>query len=257
MQITRNSLDTGPGPADWFTGAVFLDTVAAPRRRRARGRQRPLHAWRPHRLAHPPQRPDDLRDRGGRPLPGRGGPVEEIRPGDRVYFEPGESTGTAPPQPLHGAHRHPEADETGNSSPGATTSATRSTGRRPRTRPERRGAPARKPRTRARRPARGQAHSPQKPSTISPSPPSGRVLPATSNSRPSAPASNARPTSGATRTMQSGGAGQSSSAQGLALSAARPDRIHFLGEKLLSHQAAALSRRPVRVAARGAAAQND
>ena len=57
--------------------------------------------------------------------------------------------------------------------------------------------------------------------------------------------------------MQSGGAGQSSSAQGLALSAARPDGIHFLGEKLLSHQAAALSRRPVRVAARGAAAQND
>ena len=26
----------------------------------------------------------------------RGGPVEVIRPGDRVFFEPGEDTGTAP-----------------------------------------------------------------------------------------------------------------------------------------------------------------
>ena len=30
MQITRNSLDTAAGPSDWFTGAVFIDTVAAP-----------------------------------------------------------------------------------------------------------------------------------------------------------------------------------------------------------------------------------
>jgi hypothetical protein len=30
MQITRNSLDTNPGPSDWFTGSEFVDTVAAP-----------------------------------------------------------------------------------------------------------------------------------------------------------------------------------------------------------------------------------
>jgi hypothetical protein len=30
MQITRNSLDTNPGPGDWFTGNVFIDTVANP-----------------------------------------------------------------------------------------------------------------------------------------------------------------------------------------------------------------------------------
>ena len=30
MQITRNSLDTKPGPEDWFTGSVYIDTVAAP-----------------------------------------------------------------------------------------------------------------------------------------------------------------------------------------------------------------------------------
>ena len=30
MQITKSSLDTTPGPSDWFTGAVFIDTVATP-----------------------------------------------------------------------------------------------------------------------------------------------------------------------------------------------------------------------------------
>jgi hypothetical protein len=30
MQITRNNPDTSPGPGDWFSGSVFVDTVAAP-----------------------------------------------------------------------------------------------------------------------------------------------------------------------------------------------------------------------------------
>ena len=30
MQITRASIDTQKGPADWFTGDVYLDAVAAP-----------------------------------------------------------------------------------------------------------------------------------------------------------------------------------------------------------------------------------
>src|SRR5438093_600179 len=30
MQITRNGLDTNPGPSNWFTGAVYLNTIAAP-----------------------------------------------------------------------------------------------------------------------------------------------------------------------------------------------------------------------------------
>ncbi len=30
MQITRNSLDTSPGPSGWFTGTVFIDTIATP-----------------------------------------------------------------------------------------------------------------------------------------------------------------------------------------------------------------------------------
>lgn len=30
MEITRNSLETMMGPADWFTGNVYVDTVAVP-----------------------------------------------------------------------------------------------------------------------------------------------------------------------------------------------------------------------------------
>ena len=30
MEITRNELDTTPGSGDWFTGGVFIDTVAVP-----------------------------------------------------------------------------------------------------------------------------------------------------------------------------------------------------------------------------------
>ena len=30
MQITKNSLETTPGPSEWFTGTVYIDTVATP-----------------------------------------------------------------------------------------------------------------------------------------------------------------------------------------------------------------------------------
>jgi hypothetical protein len=30
MQITRNSLDSQKGPADWFTGDVYIDAAASP-----------------------------------------------------------------------------------------------------------------------------------------------------------------------------------------------------------------------------------
>ena len=30
MQITRHFLETTPGPKDWFTGAVYIDTIATP-----------------------------------------------------------------------------------------------------------------------------------------------------------------------------------------------------------------------------------
>jgi len=30
MQITKNSVKTNPGPSAWFTGSVYIDTVAVP-----------------------------------------------------------------------------------------------------------------------------------------------------------------------------------------------------------------------------------
>jgi hypothetical protein len=30
MQITRNSLETNPGPSDWFSGSAYIDTAAPP-----------------------------------------------------------------------------------------------------------------------------------------------------------------------------------------------------------------------------------
>ena len=43
MQITRSSTDTQRGSAEWFTGAVYIDAVAAPvgpSRARARTNER-------------------------------------------------------------------------------------------------------------------------------------------------------------------------------------------------------------------------
>src|SRR6478672_4631400 len=70
MEITRNSIETGRGPAEWFTGAVYIDAVATPS-----GDSR----LRANSLAHAPQRADDLRPRGRWPRaaprrPGRGDP---------------------------------------------------------------------------------------------------------------------------------------------------------------------------------------
>ena len=92
MQITRNSLDTNIGPADWFTGSVFVDPVAAaaPPSRVAAAM---VHftpgartAWHTHPLGQTIYVTEGI----GR-CRREGGPIEEIRPGDRVYFEPGEN----------------------------------------------------------------------------------------------------------------------------------------------------------------------
>ena len=91
MQITKNSLETRPGPSDWFTGAVYIDTVAAPA-----GPSRLSASWvhftpcaRTHWHTHPNGQTIFVLEGLGL-AQRRGGPVEVIRPGDRVFFEPGE-----------------------------------------------------------------------------------------------------------------------------------------------------------------------
>jgi len=91
MQVTRNSLDTTAGPAEWFTGAVFIDAVAAPSGG-ARLHASSVHftpgartAWHTH-----PNGQTIYVTEGAGLCQQRGGPIEVIRPGDRVFFEPGE-----------------------------------------------------------------------------------------------------------------------------------------------------------------------
>lgn len=89
MQITRNALDTNPGPADWFTGSVFIDTIAAaPPLGAAIVRFTPgaRTAWHTH-----PRGQTIFVSEGVGLCQRQGGPIEVIRPGDRVFFEPGEN----------------------------------------------------------------------------------------------------------------------------------------------------------------------
>ena len=91
MQITRNSSETAPGPSEWFTGAVYLDPVATPSDA-SRLSASSVHftpgartAWHTH-----PNGQTIYVTEGVGLAQRRGGPVEVIRPGDRVFFEPGE-----------------------------------------------------------------------------------------------------------------------------------------------------------------------
>jgi quercetin dioxygenase-like cupin family protein len=91
MQITRNGVDTNPGPADWFTGTVHIDTIAAPGNGWLIGAAS-VHftpgartAWHTH-----PNGQTIWVTEGLGLCQRRGGPIEVIRPGDRVFFEPGE-----------------------------------------------------------------------------------------------------------------------------------------------------------------------
>jgi quercetin dioxygenase-like cupin family protein len=91
MQVTRNSLETTPGSGNWFTGTVSIDTVAEPSGG-SRVAAANVHftpgartAWHTH-----PNGQTIWVTEGVGLCQRRGGPVEVIRPGDRVFFEPGE-----------------------------------------------------------------------------------------------------------------------------------------------------------------------
>jgi quercetin dioxygenase-like cupin family protein len=91
MDITRNTSETGAGPSDWFTGAVFLDPVAAPANG-SRLSATSVHftpGARTHWHTHPNGQTIWVTEGVGL-AQRRGGPIEVIRPGDRVFFEPGE-----------------------------------------------------------------------------------------------------------------------------------------------------------------------
>jgi quercetin dioxygenase-like cupin family protein len=92
MQITGNGLETTVGPGDWFAGSVYIDVVGTPSPP-SRVMGGVVHfapgartAWHTH-----PVGQTIFVTEGIGLVQREGGPVEEVRPGDRVYVEPGEN----------------------------------------------------------------------------------------------------------------------------------------------------------------------
>src|SRR6185503_3555332 len=116
MQITRNSTETFAGPSEWFTGAVYIDAVATPSER-FRLQAASVHftpgartAWHTH-----PNGQTIYVIEGICLCQSRGGPIDVIRPRDRVYFEPGEEHWHgAPPNRLMTHLAMQEVDDQGS-----------------------------------------------------------------------------------------------------------------------------------------------
>ncbi len=116
MQITTTRSRPHAGPSDWFTGAVYIDPVAAPSEP-SRLAASSVHftpgartAWHTH-----PNGQTIYVTEGLGLCQRRGGPIEVIRPGDRVFFDPGEEHwhGAAPDRFMTHLAMH-QVDEQGN-----------------------------------------------------------------------------------------------------------------------------------------------
>ena len=101
MDIKRNgSQPSGKGPAEYFTGTVRIDPlIEAPEPARVRAAHVTFEpgartAWHTHPLGQ-----TLIVTSGFGRVQRDGGPVEEIRPGDVIWFEPGEKH-------WHGASAH-------------------------------------------------------------------------------------------------------------------------------------------------------
>jgi quercetin dioxygenase-like cupin family protein len=91
LDITKNSVGTDAGPSEWFTGSVYIDRIATPAGPSRLSASR-VHftpgartAWHTH-----PNGQTIYVLEGLCLAQRRGGEIEVIRPGERVFFEPGE-----------------------------------------------------------------------------------------------------------------------------------------------------------------------
>ena len=117
MKITKNTVESATGPREWFTSVVYVDPVATPSGP-SRLSASSVHfapgartAWHTH-----PNGQTIYVTEGVGLVQGRGAPIEVVRPGDRVFFEPGEDHwhGAAPTRFMTHLSMV-EVDEKGNS----------------------------------------------------------------------------------------------------------------------------------------------
>ncbi|MFL5846931.1 MAG: cupin domain-containing protein [Solirubrobacteraceae bacterium] len=116
MKVVHGTTDTLKGPADWFTGDAYVDMIPGPEAPSRLGAA-VVHftpgartTWHVHPLGQ-----TIFVTEGIGLCQREGGPIEEIRPGDSVFFEPGENHwhGAAPNRfMVHIAMQ--EADDTGS-----------------------------------------------------------------------------------------------------------------------------------------------
>ncbi len=91
MEIKRSGTEpSGKGPADWFTGTVRIDPLFGPDPARVGGALVTFEpgartAWHTHPLGQ-----TLLITTGNGWVQREGGPIETVRPGDVVWFPPGE-----------------------------------------------------------------------------------------------------------------------------------------------------------------------
>lgn len=116
MQITRSGEGTAAGPGEWFSGEVFIDPVAVPAGP-SRVAAASVHftpgartAWHTH-----PAGQTILVVEGVCLCQRRGAPIDEVRPGDRVFFAPDEEHWHgAPPDGFMTHLAIHQVDENGN-----------------------------------------------------------------------------------------------------------------------------------------------
>jgi quercetin dioxygenase-like cupin family protein len=116
MKITKNGLDTMAGPGDCFAGNVHIDVVSMPSPD-SRVMGGIVHfapgartAWHSH-----PAGQTIFVTEGVGLVQREGGPVEEVRPGDRVCIDPGENHWHgATPTRFHTQLAYQETDDSGS-----------------------------------------------------------------------------------------------------------------------------------------------
>ena len=129
MKFTPSGSRTGTGPAEWFTGTVYIDSIRTPDEQSGVGcadvRFSPgaRTAWHTHPRGQTLYVTDGIGYVGR-----RDGPIQEIRPGESSTSNRTNSTGTAPPPtaPLPTSPSK-KPTKTARWSPGVSTSPTTST----------------------------------------------------------------------------------------------------------------------------------